>query len=137
MQDLCSWTSVLLLLCCAVAAHGDDLHVKKTISVGGNTVPSSEVWVNGARERSVTSSPAGNTITLRQCDLERTVTVNEQNQAYVVADDAQDEAAMKAAVLMGGAPASGAAITLTTTIADTGERKQLLGFAARRLKTTV
>jgi hypothetical protein len=73
-------------LCCALEAHGDDLHFKKTISVGGNPVTSSEVWVKGARERSVTTSPAGNTITLRQCDLKRMVAVNEQNQAYVVAN---------------------------------------------------
>ena len=80
MRGLCSWTSVLLLLCCAVGLHGDDLHFKKTISVGGNTVTSFEVWVRGARERSVTSSPAGNTITLRQCDLKRTVTVHDRTR---------------------------------------------------------
>lgn len=140
MWSLRSWTLVLVLLWCAMSAQGDDLHFKKTISVGGNAVSSSEVWVKGARERSVTNSAAGKVITLRQCDLKRTVTVNEQTQAYVIANDAQDEAAMKAAVLMGGAPtapAGSTAITLNTTIADTGERKQMMGFAARHLKTTV
>jgi hypothetical protein len=139
MNGLRFWALVLAVFSCAVAVHADDLHFKKTVSVGGNTVSSSEIWVKGARERSVTSSPAGNTINLRQCDLKRTVTLNEKTEAYVVAKDAQDESAMKAAALMGGAPvpAGGAAITLTTTIADTGERKQMLGFAARHLKTTV
>jgi hypothetical protein len=139
MNGLRFWALVLAVFSCAVAVHADDLHFKKTVSVGGNAVSSSESWVKGARERSVTSSPAGNTINLRQCDLKRTVTLNEKTEAYVVAKDAQDESAMKAAALMGGAPspAGGAAITLTTTIADTGERKQMLGFAARHLKTTV
>jgi hypothetical protein len=139
MNGLHFWALVLAVFSCSVATHGDDLHFKKTVSVGGSAVSNSEIWVKGARERSVTSSPAGNTINLRQCDLKRTVTLNEKTEAYVVAKDAQDESAMKAAALMGGAPApaGGAAITLTTTIADTGERKQMLGFAARRLKTTV
>jgi hypothetical protein len=139
MNGLRSWALVLAVFSCSVAMHGDDLHFKKTVSVGGNSVSSSEIWVKGARERSVSSSPAGNTINLRQCDLKRTVTLNEKTEAYVVAKDAQDESAMKAAALMGGAPApaGGAAITLTTTIVDTGERKQMLGFAARHLKTTV
>jgi len=139
MNGLRIWALVLAGMTCVELAQADDLHFKKTISVGGNAVSSSEIWVKGARERAVTSSPAGNTITLRQCDLKRTVTVNEQSQSYVIADDARDEAAIKAAALMGGAPAApaGQTITLSTTITDTGERKQLLGYAARHLKTTV
>jgi len=139
MNGLRIWALVLAGMTCVELAQGDDLHFKKTISVGGNAVSSSEIWVKGARERAVTSSPAGNTITLRQCDLKRTVTVNEQSQSYAIADDARGEAAIKAAALMGGAPAApaGQTITLSTTITDTGERKQLLGYAARHLKTTV
>jgi hypothetical protein len=117
-----------------------DLHFKKNVSVGGTAVSNSQIWVKGARERSVINTPAGATITLRQCDLNRTVTVNEKTQSYLVLNDPQDEAAMKAAALMNGAPASSAGegtITQTVTIADTGERKQLSGFTARHLKTTV
>jgi len=139
MSGLRLWALVLAVVSCAGEGLGDDLHFKKTISVGGNAVSSSEIWVKGARERAVTSSPAGNTITLRQCDLKRTVTLNEQTQSYVIAEDARDEAAIKAAALMGGAPAAptGSTITLSTTITDTGERKQLLGYAVRHLKTAV
>jgi ribosomal 50S subunit-recycling heat shock protein len=139
MSSLRFWVLALALMGCAAIALGDDLHFKKTISVGGSAVSSSEVWVKGARERAVTNSAAGNTITLRQCDLKRTVTVSEQSQSYVIAEDARDEAAIKAAALMGGAPAApaGSTITLTTTVTDTGERKQLLGFPARHLKTAV
>ena len=65
MSGFRSRTLALVLLSCAVPAHGDDLHFKKTISVGGNPVTSSEIWVKGARERSVTSSPAGSEHTNR------------------------------------------------------------------------
>src|SRR5882762_7114792 len=87
MNGLRIWALVLAEMTCVELAQADDLHFKKTISVGGNAVSSSEIWVKGARERAVTSSPAGNTITLRQCDLKRTVTVNEQSQSYVIDGD--------------------------------------------------
>src|SRR5204863_6665450 len=95
-----------------------DLHFKKDISIGGNSVSNSEVWIKGARERAATSSPAGTLITLRQCDLKRTLTINEQSRSYLIIADPQDESAAKAAALFGGGPApasSGGTITQTTT----------------------
>src|SRR5207249_8228841 len=74
-------------------APASDLHFKKDISVGGNSVSNSEVWVKGARERAVSSSPAGTLITLQQCDLKRTLTINEQTRSYLIIDDPQDESA--------------------------------------------
>ena len=135
-QSLVLW---LVLLAASVSAPAQDLHIKKNISVGGYTVSSSEVSLKGARERSVTQSPNGTTVTLRQCDLKRTVTLNDQAQTYLVANDPQDEAALKAAALVTGAQTaeSGGYITETSTVIDTGERKQLYGYPARHLKTTV
>jgi len=130
----------LALLVASVSAPAQDLHIKKNISVGGYSVSSSEISLRGARERTVTQSPGGGTtVTIRQCDLKRTVTLNEQAQTYMVAEDPQDEAALKAAALLSGAPAaeSGGYITETTAVTDTGERKQLYGYAAKHLKTTV
>jgi len=134
----CSGWFVLLLA--ALAAQGQDLHIKKNILVGGNFVSSSESSIKGARERSVSAGPAGSIITLRQCDLHRTLTLNEQAQTYFVAEDPQDENAAKAAALATGAPvgdASGGKITLTTTVTDTGERKTMYGYPARHLKAKV
>ena len=133
--DLC----VLAILSISVTAAADDLHFKKSISVGGNTVSTSETWVKGARQRTVTASPAGNLVTLRQCDLKRTVTLSEQNQSYLVTKDSEDESVSQAAALMGGGPSttSGGSITQTVTVSDTGERKQMSGYAARHLRTKV
>jgi len=126
---------------CVAIVQAEDLHYKKNISVGGNSVSSSETWVKGARERTVTSSPAGNIVTLRQCDLKRTVTLNERSQSYMVLNDPPDDSAANAAAIITGAPApaanSGRTITQTATITDSGERKQLSGYSARHLKTTV
>ena len=137
---------VALLVCLPLSqatsaqAPASDLHFKKDISIGGNSVSNSEVWIKGARERAATSSPAGTLITLRQCDLKRTLTIDEQTRSYLITNDPQDESAAKAAAMFGGAPApisSGGTITQTTTLTDTGERKQISGYAARHLKSTV
>ncbi len=122
------------------AAQSDDLHIKKSITVGGNFVSASESSISGARERTVTQTPNGTTITLRQCDLKRTVTLNEQSQTYMVTPDAQDENAVKAAALAAGQPAAeanGGKIVLTTTVTDTGERKTMYGYQVRHLKAKV
>ena len=43
-------------------------------------------------------------VTIRQCDLKRTVSLNDQSQTYFVVNDPQDAAAARAAALVTGAP---------------------------------
>ena len=136
LQRVC-WSAAMLA---AVIAQAQDLHIKKSITVGGNFVSSAESSIKGARERTVTQGPNGSTITVRQCDLRRTLTLNEQSQTYFVNPDPQDENAAKAAALATGQPAteaSGGRIVLTTTVTDTGERKTMYGYPARHLKAKV
>jgi hypothetical protein len=130
---------IVPLIAGALAAQAQDLHIKKSITVGGNFVSSTETSIKGARERIVSQSPTGATVTLHQCDLKRTVNINEQAQTYQVVNDAQDEAAVKAAnVATGTADADSAGyITETSAVTDTGERKPMYGFTARHLKIKV
>ena len=134
-----AFTAVSLAAQGQAQTQAQDLHIKKSITVGGNFVSSTETSIKGARERTVSQSPTGTTITLRQCDLKRTITINDQAQTYLVANDPQDEAAIKAAAMASGSPDASSAgyITETTAVTDTGERKQLYGFAARHLKAHV
>jgi hypothetical protein len=139
LSQLCG-SSVLVLLAVSSASQAQDLHIKKNISAGGYVVSTTETSIKGTRERSVTQSANGSTVTLRQCDLRRTVTMDEANQTYFVADDPQDENAAKAAALATGSAlpdAKGGKITVTTTITDTGERKVIYGYQARHLKAKV
>lgn len=136
LQRVC-WSTALLA---TIMAQAQDLHIKKSITVGGNFVSSAETSIKGARERTVNQGPNGSTITLRQCDLKRTLTLNEQAQTYFVNPDPEDENAAKAAALATGMPVAeggGGKIVLTTTITDTGERKTLYGYSARHLKAKV
>ncbi|MGE5052562.1 MAG: hypothetical protein ACM3WP_00240 [Acidobacteriota bacterium] len=118
----------------------EDLHIKKSITVGGNFISSTETSLKGARERTVSQGPNGSSITLHQCDLKRSLSLNEQVQTYLVTNDPQDENAAKAAALATGAAvpeAQGGKIIVTTTITDTGERKTMYGYQARHLKAKV
>jgi hypothetical protein len=142
----CKWlrqlSCMFALLLAAMAAQSEDLHLKKNISVGGNVVSSSETSIKGARTRDVTQTPAGATVSLRQCDLKRTVTLNDQTQSYMVVNDPQDAAAARAAAMVTGAPVpeekkEGGRVEVNSTITDTGERKQMFGLNARHLKTKV
>jgi len=131
------WFAALLA---ATVVQAQDLHIKKNISVGGNFVSTTETSIKGARERSVNQGPNGSSITVRQCDLKRTLTLNEQAQTYLASNDPQDENAAKAAAKATGAPATevaGGKITVTTTVTDTGERKPMYGYQARHLKAKV
>ncbi len=131
------WSAAMLA---AVIAQAQDLHIKKSITVGGNFVSSSETAIKGARERTVSQGPNGSTITLHQCDLKRSLTINEQAQAYFVTNDPLDENAAKAAALATGTAnqeGKGGTIVVTTTITDTGERKTMYGYQARHLKAKV
>jgi hypothetical protein len=143
----CKWlrqlSCIVTLLAAAMAAQAEDLHLKKNISVDGNVVSSTETSIKGQRTRDVTQTPAGATVSLRQCDLKRTVTLNDQAQSYMVVNDPQDAAAARAAAMVTGTPApeaetkSGGHINITSTITDTGERKQIYGLNARHLKSKI
>lgn len=140
MHGLRLSASALTLVLLVTASEAQDLHFKKNITVAGNVVSSSETSIKGARIRDVNQTPAGNTITLRQCDLKRTVTINEQAQSYYVANDPEDAAAARAAALATGAPVpetTGGKVDITATITDTGERKTMFGYPARHLKIKV
>ena len=131
-------SSVVLLI--GIGLQAQDLHIKKNILVGGNFTSSAETSIKGARERTVTQTQGGTTVTLKQCDLKRTLTLNDQTQTYMVANDPQDENAAKAAALATGAQApeaTGGKIVITTTVTDTGERKTMYGYPARHLKAKV
>ena len=124
-----SWTFVLLV---AMAAQSQDLRVKKSITVDGNPVSSTETFLKGSRERIVSQSPTGSTVTLKQCDLKRTITINEKTETYFVAQDPKDEVAAGTS-----AADTGAYITETSVVTDSGEGKTMFGLPTRHLKTTV
>lgn len=136
------WLSVLLLIPSVLAAvPGDDLTVTRKVTVGGNAL-TTQTLVKGQRERMTMDTGAGNPIvTIRQCDRKRSLNVNDAQKTYLVKPDLEENDSSKAAAtaMLGGPPPAeaGGTITYTSTVRDTGERKQIQGYTARHLKINV
>jgi hypothetical protein len=133
--------AALLVAVCAAAASAD-IKIKSKSSFGGGQGQTAEstTYIKGKRQRS--ESPGG-MASIMQCDLRRNVQLNSSNKTYMVSPfdggaDAQPGATTAPA--QGGAAEpvrTGGVVTTTMTITDTGERKQMFGYTARRIKTSM
>ena len=97
--------------------------------------------LKGARERSEMKLGYGrDIINITQCDLKRTVQISDSARKYVVTpmdsgDSASDSGTAASAV---SEPATrGGVVTYTSNAVDTGERKEMFGFQARHVKTSM
>ena len=110
--------------------------------------PSAEMalYIKGQRMRSEMPGNIGMT-TILQCDLKRTLTIYEKTRSYLITPADGTGAAVATGDGDGGvavnssvAPTTsqrGGVVNVTQTITDTGERKQMFGFTARRIKTSL
>jgi len=122
------------------ASPGDDLTVTKKMTVNGAEF-SSQSLIKGPRERSTMqmNGMAVNT-SIRQCDLHRSLTIQDSTKSFLVRPDVDEsvESKDKKDAAPAASPASsGGVITYHSTAIDTGERKQILGYSARHLKSTI
>ena len=113
--------------------------IKNTMA--GNTSQGTTM-IKGSRQREETSMAMGQSqVSITQCDLKRTIQINDSARKYMISSFAADEGDTAAA---GGGHAQGNAgpaqkggvVTLTINTVDTGERKEMFGFTARHLKRT-
>jgi len=85
--------------------------------------------------------------TILQCDLKRTLTIYEKTRTYLITPT--DGTGLPAGTTEGNgggvssappvatAPQRGGVVNITQTITDTGERKEMFGFMARRIETSM
>jgi hypothetical protein len=127
--------AIIMLLCVSTAAFAD-LKITRKNGAGGYSGQSA-VYIKGARERTEMQTIT----TIRQCDLHRTIQINERARKYVIVPDSEGAAEMNApATPEPQRPKTarrGAIVTHTVNITDTGERKQMFGYTARHIKTTM
>ena len=127
----------LVVLCGAVNA---DTKVKIRQTSGGQTYENS-TYIKGKRQRSETNG--GQMISVTQCDLRRNITIMPQMQAYLIQPfaDASSTSATSTTTprpaAQPGTATKGGVITSTITTRDTGERKQMFGYQARHIITTM
>jgi hypothetical protein len=129
--------AALSLLCLAASASAD-IRIKARSSFGGQQGPETTTYIKGKRQR---AELPGQMATVTQCDLRRTVQLNGTTRTFMVSpfdDGAAAETATNApAPRTQSAARRGGVITTTVTSTDTGERKQMFGYTARRIKTTM
>ena len=130
----------VLAIACLITITGiasADTKVKSRQTSGGQTYENTS-YIKGKRQRSETNN--GQMIVVQQCDLRRNVQIMPQAQAYVI----QPYDTANTSSTSGGRPDSqssattkGGVVTSTVTTKDTGERKQMFGYTARHIITTM
>ncbi len=113
-----------------------DTKVKSRQTSGGQTYENTS-YIKGKRQRSETNN--GQMIMLQQCDLRRNIQIMPQANAYIIQpyDQPATSTATNSPAGQPGAVRKGGVVTSTVTTRDTGERKQMLGYTARHIITTM
>jgi hypothetical protein len=130
--------SIACLLTLAGIANAD-IKIKSRQTSGGQTYENTS-YIKGKRQRSETSG--GQMIILQQCDLRRNVQIMPAAQVYMIQPYDQPAGAATTsnnatAAPQPGVTKKGGVVTSTITTKDTGERKQMLGYTARHILTTM
>lgn len=123
--------------------NSGDVKMRQKMTTGGRSTPmESVIYVKGSRMRTEMAGTGTSIVTVRQCDLERTLMINDANKTYFIVSDGASAAGPGMTAAAAGAntrPSTvrrGGVVNLTNTIIDTGERKEMFGFTARRVKTS-
>jgi hypothetical protein len=125
----------------------NDFRITERTTMSGRTFESTTM-IKGARERSEQNMGAAmgmdvNMVNITQCDNRRTIQINDRSRKYMISpmdsDDATAGGPRPSASASGGSgPVErGGVVTYTTNTTDTGERKQMFGFTARHLKSSM
>jgi hypothetical protein len=121
---------MLALLCSASVALADIKITTKSAASGQSMT--STTYIKGARQR---TEGIGYT-TIYQCDLKRMIQINDKTRTYIITPLENRSGAKGTTAQSAGAHTRrGGVITYTTTSTDTGERKQILGLTAKRIKS--
>ncbi len=128
-------TTIALLLTINVAYA--DTKVKSRQTSGGQTYENTS-YIKGKRQR--TEMNGGQMIQVQQCDLRRNIQIMPQAKAYMIQQ--YDQPVATNTNPNTNAPEStpttkGGVVTSTVTTKDTGERKQMFGYTARHIITTI
>ncbi|HEU0252197.1 MAG TPA: hypothetical protein VFR12_04140 [Pyrinomonadaceae bacterium] len=132
---------IAVLIACLVSIAGvanADTKVKSRQTSGGQTYENTS-YIKGKRQRSETNN--GQMVMVQQCDLRRNIQIMPEAKAYII-QPYDDPATSNAGTASGspsqpGAVRKGGVVTSTVTTKDTGERKQMFGYTARHIITTM
>jgi hypothetical protein len=152
LKSLTAVTSALLCLAAVVVLNAQtpnkkippsDVKIRQRMTSGNSPGMETVLYIKGPRMRNEMAGSMGMT-TILQCDLKRTLTINEKTRTYLVTptDGTNGPAsdggagAPTAANQPPTSPERGGVVNITHTMTDTGERKEMFGFTASHIKTS-
>jgi hypothetical protein len=116
---------------------------KVTMNAGGQVQSSETVtMIKGARERSESKMGYYDSTNITQCDLKRTIQINDKVKKYLITPMEVDTTTASSTPAAPTTPTpttpsrTGGIVTYVTTSVDTGERREMFGFTARHVKTS-
>lgn len=143
--------SVCIVLISSAELSAQEYKIRQSTSVMGMKMEST-VFVKGMRKRTESGAMMGMSqpITIEQCDLQRTIKINDKKKLYYIDSfykvreeiiDEDEPVNKKPAPVVKEktpktTPEKGGVITIYYSIRDTGERKKMYGLTARHVWTT-
>jgi hypothetical protein len=115
----------------------NDFKMRQRMSAAGRTFESA-VMIKGARERTESNAMGIQTTTIMECDLKRTIRINDADKKYFIEPMATETASVAPTATTTTTKVKtkkGGTVTRTIEIIDTGERQQMFGMTARHIKT--
>jgi hypothetical protein len=132
----------LILSLVAASSASADIKMKTRNTSPGNTSEGT-IYIKGARQRANQSYGTFEMVTLTQCDLKRTVQINDKARTYMITPMVTASSTTTTAERQPATPSQptatrrGGVVTYISAINDTGERKKMFGFTARHIKTSM
>jgi len=124
----------------AAKPAASDFKITERTTSHGQTFESTTL-IKGARQRSEMNMGGQTNTSLMQCDLKRTIQINDQNRMYMITPMTGPEADTSTpnttqAPVTAAPVTSGGVVTYITNTVDTGERKDMFGLTARHVKSS-
>lgn len=122
------------------ASTARDLRIKYRTTTSGQTYETTTM-LKGKRERNETRTGHMDMASITQCDLKRTIQISDNVRKYLITPMETGAAAAPGSTTPASGPAQptqrGGVVTYVTSAVDTGERKEMFGFTARRVKSSM
>jgi hypothetical protein len=114
-----------------------DVKVKTRQTMSGQSYENT-TYIKGKRQRAEQNMGGMQTVTITQCDLRRDIRLMPMGKTYMIDPFGEAVTQEKPTVTQTKSTTvtEGGTVTTTITIKDTGERKQMFGYAARHLIIT-
>jgi len=136
-----------ILFLCSIAAFGqNDLKITTKNEFSGQSFQST-TYIKGSRQRTEQVLPGLNMsmATIEQCDLKRSIQLSEAAKKYLISEQAEVDESSSETPKTQQRPATppptkttkGGVVTYIVNSTDTGERKQMFGYTARHIKSSM